>query len=74
MVFAGSLVQLTCSLTYIKEKWDLPLGWSENLVLVRGGERVTGTTKPEGKPRAEVLQGVSREVRTVLFYISRPDP
>lgn len=28
--FAGSLA---CSLTYIKEKWDLPSGWSENLAL-----------------------------------------
>jgi len=42
--FAGSLVQLSCSLTYIKEKWGLPSGWSENLVLAQGGEHVTGTT------------------------------
>lgn len=30
--FAGPLV-MTCFLTYIKRKWDLPLGWSENLAL-----------------------------------------
>lgn len=54
MGFAGSLVQLTCSLTYVKEKWNLPLGWSENLVLAQGREHVTGTTKPEVNPQAEV--------------------
>lgn len=67
MGFAGSLVQLTCSLTYIKEKWDLPSGWSENLVLARGGEQVRGTTKPAVKPQAEVLHSVSREARAMLF-------
>lgn len=67
MGFAGSLVQPTCSLTYIKEKWDLPSGWRENLVLAQGGEHVTGTTKPEVKPQAEVLHSICREARAMLF-------
>lgn len=60
------------SLSYIKKEWDLPSGWRENLGLVQGGEHVTGTTKPEVELQAAVLH--SREVRGMLFYLSKPDP